>query len=420
MHDFLNTILVAQQKYLFLSDQFTFLGVIATIAVLSVLPSLSKGKEERLSNFLFDLIRTYKRSIGEYFSKKIVELTERLDKIDKDVEEKVSELLRGGVPGINKGEDDKLDEIIIAKDRLSREVLSLKSEIREAHQKDSEILESPSYIEESTPTFISFFTFILCVVVMTIHCMPLPFDFSVSMLFWLDVLYSIIMLSSWIYYFVDWKTKNGGDVKSENKVAVKAYLFLLVFLIIVFLLHTDDTVRVIVLILFIIVASIRYYLYIKKKHHEKHYDNGSVAFMAIIGILCAIVFSFFAFLASNHHDLACVAVMAESLGFVQNNVQSWALVFIMLCVLNQLVLPLLISGFRYEVVRNMKFRTQKKEWIKTINEIENKEQEISRYLSGENVQGSNNTTNPTKGDQDQKKRRRRNRRKKIRDKKRNR
>ncbi len=395
--------MVVQQPQLFLSDQFTFLGVIATIAVLSVLPSLSKGKEERLSNFLFDLIRTYKRSIGEAFSEKIVELTERLDKINEDVGEKVSEFLK--VPtGIIIEKPDDSYRIIIAKDEISSMVLSLKSEIKEAHQKDSEMLESPSYIEESTPTFISFFTFILCVAIMTIHCMPSPFVFSVSMLFWFDVLYSVIMLSMWIRYFVDWKTKNAGDVKIEKKGVVMVYLVLLAFLIIVFLIHLDDVVRAFMLIVFIIMASIRYYSYIKKKHQEKHYDNGSVAFMAIIGMSCASVFSFFAFLASNHCDLACVSAMARSLGFVQSHAEFWVVVFIMLCVLNLLILPLLVSGIRYEVVRNLKFKAQKKDWTKRIDEIE---QKFSHYLSGENEQGDNNPTISEVVNQGEKKKRQR-------------
>ena len=404
------------------NDHFAFIGVIATLVVLSILPSLRKDRNDRnehnesLSNLLIDLIKSFKFSIDLVYSEKIRKLNEEIKEVnDKLIEEydKYIGASRKTYQNGNENIESEFDNSTYEREKIKTDFAYLMLKIEAVHKTEREKSKESTYIEDNTPAFMSFFTFILSVAVMTIHCIPFHKDFNASILFLFDILFLIVSLSSWAYYFLDWIKKSETEIKEKNdKWQQIAYLFVLIVLIICFLALKD--VRIVMLMIFIAVASMCNYTFIKNMNQKKHYDHGTVALMALIGMFFSLIPSLYlgCFEWSNRMNWAQNRlVVIENVGFITNHVQWWSIGFVILCVFNAFAFPIFISFIRYEVARNQRFKRNKVEWRDEISRIR---EQIANYAN--NGKRDDNTIMRRKESSEKKrmrrKRKRRERRKK--------
>ena len=211
------------------SDQVTFIGVIATLAVLSVTYGGRKSRRRGPgSNLLVDLISAFKLSVDKYMSgtgwdkcKKEIEEIEREIKKDPRIIE-FQHIFYEGSSSVNNrvklsNDSDRSAEIEIIlykqsiKDILDR--LNLEKIIRTKKvEEELKLLQSPTSTEQHTPVFMSFYTFILCVAIMLIHFFHFNVVINASFLFLVDVFFSVILFSSWMVYCEDWLIREKKNI----------------------------------------------------------------------------------------------------------------------------------------------------------------------------------------------------------------
>lgn len=343
------------------SDQLTFIGVIATLAVLSVIPNRGRKRRSGLnkgSNLLVDLIAVFIESVDKYLTGAGKErFEEEIENIKTKVLEK-NEIIRGyidqyGVLSLSLRLNLKKIKVL-SKMALKGEqvkVMGVRLNLEEKKRRiEAEVelgkLKKNTYIEKNTPVFMSFFTFILCVAVMTIHFLHFNEIVNALFLFLLDIFYTIVLLSSWMVYRHDWliRDKQISLVFEDTSFWRGDTLPFIIITFAVALIVLGNLLETIVLSIIIVVAKV-FFFHIRKKNEYEHYNLGTLALFAVVGIFFAAIIP----LMIQYLLIYCVWDSQCLFWIIGERIECWRVAFICLCVINTFILPLLISYYRYEV-----------------------------------------------------------------------
>jgi len=361
-------------------DHFAFVGVITTLVVLSVLPSVRSESNYRFSNFLIDLIKSYKRSINLFYSERIKQLTEKIEEVKNKLLNDYNEYIYISRLSYDNW-DNSWDKSAFEGESIITAFANLRLKIETFNKTETERSEVATEIEENTPAFMSFFTFIISVAVLTIHCLPFHGIFNALVLFFYDVIFSVVSLSSWMYYFVDWKKKDGtnNDDSIDRITTIICCLVVLILLVFSFLLKTSMGVKTTILCIFVIVSAKLIYSFIKRRDQKKHYNHGSMALLALIGMFFSLVFSLVLtyFEWNETITMGQNRLFFENMELVTNQIQLWSVFFVLLCVFNAFICPIFIAYYRYEFKRNKRYKQHIAEWKDDISKIENR---ITSYV----------------------------------------
>lgn len=346
------------------SDQLTFIGVIATLAVLSVTSSgqpkqsrrrrLRQSRRSSLfggSNLLVDLIREFKISVEDFLNNAGIKKNENdIGKIKTKIQGLQQNLQIANPENRESLSKDpekwkKESEIKASYDMNIKgllDSLEIEKSVRiDKVKEDLKELQQPTYIEQYTPVFMSFFTFIFSVAIMLIHFLHFNEFINASLLFLFDAFFMIGLLSSWMLYRHDWllREKKNNLLENDNWSSHKI-IFLVVF---VAYLSVILIVKIVVVTIgcVVIMASKLSFAYMRNKYQSEHYNVGDLALFAVVGMFLATVVSFTLYFFASDALLLYV--------FVEAHIAYWRAIFIILCVVNTFILPLLLSYYRYEV-----------------------------------------------------------------------
>ncbi len=346
------------------SDQLTFVGVIATLAVLSVTSSgqpqqsrrrrLRQSRRNSLfsgSNLLVDLIREFKISVEDFLNNAGIKKNE--DDIGK-IKTKIQGLQQNlqianpeNRESLSK-DPKKWEKEIEIKASYDMDIkglldsLEIEKTVRiDKVKEDLKALQQPTYIEQYTPVFMSFFTFIFSVAIMSIHFLHFNEFINASLLFLFDAFFMIGLLSSWMLYRHDWlsREKKNNLLENDSWSSRKNYLPAVFVACLVVILITKNVIVTIVCV--VIPVSKLSFAYMRNKYQSEHYNVGNLALFAVVGMFLATVVSFVL------HFFATATLLLYV--FVEAHIAYWRTIFVLLCVVNTFILPLLLSYYRYEV-----------------------------------------------------------------------
>lgn len=224
------------------------------------------------------------------------------------------------------------------------------------------------------PLLMAFFTFVMCVAVLSIDALNFNSIYSTFVLFLFDFVFLVITLAGWYDYWKD-KLPLTDDKKNKNWILYSAVAIVLAM----FVLKMPLCIEIVLLFIAILCCSWYLYYHITKKRKNDDFNIRYIAkfetkWMAIATIVAWVMY--FAFNYSFLYRIMPIwiqsrfTVITDNYSLIESGIFVWRRLFIILCVLNSFILPL-----------SLKFLYDKKNWhaIRTpiFAEFTNAETEIN-------------------------------------------
>lgn len=335
------------------SAQQTFLAAIATLVVLCSY----KGN----SNFLASLNSFFK----EVFHKDIRHKIEGLSKQSYGFFAFMNEckvFLHSSV--VSDDDKDRLLDIQFQSDTLKNRFFNKAVEDRIVKSQESFDNQTKANDEKQFPLFIAFFTFVIVVAILTIDSLNFNCIVGGFILFLFDYVFLIMTIAGWVEYWKD-------DVPTDKKIHNPRWLLWIFVLLISipFLLNTSDLMKIVLISISVLFISVFLYNFIIEKCKRDDYNIRAIARFEVFWMARITVFAivmYFVFQYDFFYKAAPAFVqkrfdiIIDNYSFIVNNICLWRKLFIVLCVLNAFILPLLL-----------KFLYDRKNWRTTRGHIEN-------------------------------------------------
>lgn len=324
------------------SSQQTFVAAIATLVVLCSYKSNS--------NFLSSLTIIFKDVFHKDIQNKIESLKKALDfsfldecniyshstKVDVDDKERLLKIqLKADVirnDFFNNATEDKIDKSQVNFDN--------KTKFND---------------EKPFPLLMAFFTFVMCVAVLTVDSLNFNHIFSIFILFVFDIVFIVLTMAGWVEYWRD-------EFPSADKINHKTRLFIIagLFVLCLLMFRMSLYIKIILLVISILLFANHLYQKIIRRCKDNTYNIRYIAKYEIKWMCFATIIAGVIFIAFQYDFVYIIMpdfiqnifdnVMDNNL-LIINGIFIWRQIFISLCILNAFILPL-----------SLKFLYDRKNW----------------------------------------------------------
>lgn len=362
------------QNFLLLDNTQTFIAAIATLIVLCFF-------RDDTANFIEKLIDSF----NEFFIKDIRRSIFELSTASK---KHFSFIVDWKVYSNSADEEDKQE---LLKIKADFDILKVdlyndsEADKKKADEKSKEFEEQQKLPKERlahTQTLMAFFTFVFCIAILTFDSLCFNRLFSGFLLFLLDFVLCGVAIAAWGDYLM----VKPFNITKKHQIA--CFLLMIVFGG-VFLFSN----YIVFLILTFIVFSSYVLIHIIHKAQKDNYNYRAISKYALYSIgasFLGAVVMYFVVQETFLYDLAPIkiqeffTIFVTHLMLLSNRVNLWRSVFVVVCVLNAFVLPLLLAylkgrnksrGIRKDIGKNYK------KALSSLKQIEKNYNDLKRKIN---------------------------------------
>lgn len=262
-------------------------------------------------------------------------------------------------------EKQQLLEIKTESDLLKVEMYNVsEADKKKAEEKSKEFEDKqrlPKQRLALTQTLMAFYTFVFCIAMLTFDSLKFNSVFSGFLLFFVDFILCAMTLASWLDYLLEKRWTIAKWYRTGS--------FVLVVILGTIYLWSN---YVLVLILTLMAFSAFLFVHIIHKTQKDNYNYRAISKYALYSIMVSFIGAFILYFAvqdSFLYDLApvelhnFVTISVPNALFLSEQINIWRPIFVVLCVLNAFVLPLMLAyvkgrkkstGIRKDLYKNYK------------------------------------------------------------------
>lgn len=337
------------------SAQQTFVAAIATLVV------LCSYKNE--SNFLSSLTNIFRETIHKDIKRKIENIKKLLKSLDFSFLAECN--IFSHSTEVDKEDKERLIKIKLDADVIKNKFLNDVSQDESLKKFDDRIKAKDE--GKPFPLLIAFFTFVMCVAVLSIDALTFNNVFATFILFLFDLIFLVLTIAGWCDYWIDnpqstdnaeGKKRSADNAKSKKR---KLMLFVALALILAaFVFKTSVCTKILFFIIAILLSSWYLHYYITARRQNDDFDIRYIAKYEIKWMGIATILALIIYFALCYDVLYQVmpnwiqrhfTVITDNFSLIENNIFAWQRFFIVLCVCNAFILPFLL-----------KFLSDKKNW----------------------------------------------------------
>lgn len=348
---------------LLLNSYFSLLGntqtFIVAIATLCVLCFFRNNSSKSNSNFIELLIEQF----NEKFS---VLLQDKIAKLAANSREKFSFLSDWGVYHKSADEEDKQKLL-----EIQMEVTMVQNKLYNDSERNSWIktkfdeTQKP-FQQKQSQGLMAYFTFILCILVLSFDVSVHNLLFAGWVLFFFDFILCIVILSTWAEYI------NAKPLVQLNRILNKKWIFIIVILVdLIFFTGFFWTNSYLTLFIALIISTILYYNRIISNSYNFVIVTKDIIYFVIATLflsllLCVSVRYSFIYINMPLKIQTFISAYNSNVLSITTSITTWGAIFAILCVLNAIIIPVFLTYFKGQ----SSLKDIKKEYEEKLKEVE--------------------------------------------------
>lgn len=362
---------------LLLNSYFSLLGntqtFIVAIATLCVLCFFRNNSSKSNSNFIELLIEHF----NEMFS---VLLQDKIAQLAANSRVKFSFLSDWGVyhKSADEGDKQKLLEIQLKVDMVQNKLYN-DSERNSWIKTKFEETQKP-FQQKQSQGLMAYFTFILCIIVLSFDVSVHNLFFSGWMLFFFDFILCIVILSTWTEY------TNAKPFVQLNQILKKKWILTILILVdLILFIGYFWTNSYLILFIALIISTILYYNRILSNSYNFVTVTKDIVFFVIVAIitpllLCISVKYSFIYINMPLKIQTLINAYNSNVLSIPTSITTLGAIFAILCVLNAILIPVFLTYFKGQSsLKNIKKEYEEK--LKEVEIIESEYKELKESIN---------------------------------------